>query len=195
MIVLGEIRRISIKVTVALVVCAIAAILILLYFSFPDYRDQLKFTAAVIAGSSALYSAYYIAAGIKTNIKRDSISKGLDLIKRVDEINLTQIRRFVEQEYDKTKPDEFNRKIRENDELFHSIRKLLGNLEDIAIAIQLGVADEETVKRSLGTIVEIASTRFEHFIKAERLQYGDTEIYCEFERLSVAWRHKKMLAK
>lgn len=149
----------------------------------------------IFGGIAAIYSAYYVGARLREEVRRASVEKAVDLSKSFDDINMAEIRAFIEKEYLKTTPEEFDNKIRENFELSRNVVKLLSAIEDISVAIQQGLADEKTLHMAISFLVERSFSCFNHFIEAERIKYDDNRIYNETEILAIAWKNGKWVYK
>ena len=85
----GEIR-IKINLTIAVLSIAIGGGLIVLYTLYPAQKDFLVFCAAVIAGVTGIYSAFYVGQTLRTQIERDKLHRSFELTGEYTSIDFTK---------------------------------------------------------------------------------------------------------
>lgn len=190
---IGIIRSFRINITIALLLFLIGIIVILIFIFVPQWNKELIFGGSVIVAFCALYSAYYIAYGLKENIRLDSINRALEFAKRFDDARSLRLRNLMLKERQNLAPDELVKKIEDDEELHISLRQILALFEDSSIAIQMGIVDERTLYLSIVTLVTNFFECFEEFIKKSREQFNDKTIYREFEVLYRNWKINKSI--
>lgn len=190
---IGLLTSVTLRITVSLFLIILGIAFTALFWFYPDIRDELKFTAAIVGGLSGLYSAYYVGFSIRLNHRHNSVLRALEIAAKLDTVEKIRINTFLENEYKNVTPEQLSSKIREDLELVSAIRKLLNIFEDASIAVQKEVVDEETLFKSLATLVIMFRDKFKLFIESEREEYEDDRQYRELEALANAWIQEKSL--
>ena len=190
---IGLLTSVTLRITVSLFLIILGIAFTALFWFYPDIRDELKFTAAIVGGLSGLYSAYYVGFSIRLNHRHNSVLRALEIAAKLDTVEKIRINTFLENEYKNVTPEQLSSKIREDLELVSAIRKLLNIFEDASIAVQKEVVDEETLLKSLATLVIMFRDKFKLFIESEREEYEDDRQYRELEALANAWIQEKSL--
>lgn len=204
---------INVKIRIALIICAAVVLLVVLYFIFTGFRNELSFITAVIGGAAIVHSAYYVGITAQTAAKqleitaeiateqRNSIAvltkkhKALDFIRDAQTHEMVTLRRLIEEKVD-TKiegVDELYDKIRSDIKLLSAIGTCFGFWEDMSIAIQNDAVDEKIIYDSLSFILPYHFRKLGFFIEKERNFYEDDTLYVEMEKLVHAWSQKQSL--
>lgn len=165
------------------------------FFKYSSIRTELTFITAILGGLAFLHSKYYIAKSLKVAIERDKLSWSFNIAKELGNIDVVKIRTFLEKKITSTDipPSEFYNKIVSDIDVHSSTKMLLGLFEDSSVAVQSGLADEESLFRSLGYLVPWAFRSFSLYIEQVRKETGDDRIYCELEKLHDSWKNKTSL--
>jgi len=181
--------KLPVKITWALVLAVAVVVVIYLYYAASARRDDLKFAISVIGGAAALYGAYYGGASLRRTARVSSATAALAITKELNSIDMAKIRTLIDRELKNTKlsPHEIYERIMGDDALLSALTTYLGVLEDASIAIQFDAAHEEILHRSFSFLVPWTMDGLRHYIEEERRRNGDQTLYCELERLSVAW--------
>jgi len=58
-----------------------------LLVSDQQYKEDIKFAAAVIGGAAAIYTAYHAWATLRSNIKRDKQRRSFEIIDSFNELD------------------------------------------------------------------------------------------------------------
>ena len=145
---------VPVRITIAVVVSAVAIALILLYRYNTEatVQEQLEFCAAVLGGAAVVYAGYYAGASLQVSVKQSRKDKAFEILHGFNEVDMAKTRRLVEKKLkDRSSitPDELYQRIMGDDELLGAITVLLGWFEDISIAVQEDHADEKVLYRSL----------------------------------------------
>jgi len=78
-------------------------------------------------------------------------------------------------------------KINEDGTFRSNVTDLLNFFEEMAIAINMGVADEDTLKRSFRGLLHLYCMALEDFIKQRRSKFNNPRIFLEIENLYTRW--------
>jgi hypothetical protein len=166
-------------------------ILSFLYVWLPDPHDRetIRFVAILIGGGSAIYSAYYSGAGLRSRIAQEKVTHAQEFIDSVYDVGLTEFRIKLGKDFDSNKipPEEQYSKISENDETVAAVRISFNLFESLSIAIQHGYADEIIAQKALGFIICNMFRQFTPYIETVRTRNNNSQIYCEVEKLYNAW--------
>ncbi|MHC4445710.1 MAG: DUF4760 domain-containing protein [Planctomycetota bacterium] len=190
---IGVLGRISVKITIAIVIAAIALLVILLHIFLPDARKELEFATAVVGGATAIYAGYYTATSIRINSERQKKRSSFDALAPLNNIDMANLRILIEREVmpKDISPEDLYKKITNDPKLLTSVTSLLGLFEDISIGIQKDYFDEEVLFYSLSFMVPWYFDGLRHFVDQERKQ--GKHLYCEVEKLATAWKSDKSL--
>ena len=194
---IGVLSRINffINISVAFAIVILVLVLSALYVAFPDQRESIKFIAILIGGGSAIYSAYYSGAGLRSRIAQEKVTHSQEFINSVYDVNLTKFRIKLGKDFDSKKipPEQQYAKISENDETVAAVRISFNLFESLSIAIQHGYADEIIAHKALGFIICSMFRQFSPYIETVRSKNNNNLIYCEVEKLASAWSSGKYL--
>jgi len=210
-----KIGTLIVKIQVAILICVLAAVLILLYLILPRFRTELSFVTAVIGASAVVCSAYYAALAVRMAVKQLETTitiaskemagaaeltkkqKSCDLLRDLHTEHMVKLRRFIERELDVEHKgnEELYNDIRadENMDLLIALGTCFGFWEDISIGIQNEAMDEKILYDSLSFILPNHFQKLRFFINGERSFYKDGTIYIEMQKLALAWSQQKSL--
>jgi len=92
----------------------------------------LVFSAGIIGGAAAIYSAYFAAQTLKINLQRDKYKRSLELTKQLNGIELTKVRTLVID--DLSNPDipksQIHNKVISDKDVHDAVRIVLNHFED-----------------------------------------------------------------
>lgn len=192
---LGE-SRVSFKVTVALVILALSAALITVYFVFPLFRSHLVFIAAVIGGAGAIYGGYYTGLTVKQLRHQELKNRSFELVRRLDDIATISQRKRLESEIKVggSSDQHVYSTIQGDKELLGIATMLLNYFEDLAIAVQEDFVDERIMFRSLRWIACSTNERLGPYVRELRRMQSTPTFYIQFDRLVKRWSEAKALS-
>ena len=192
----GILGRISLRMSVA-VATGVASLCVMVAFVFlPDKRDIIVFAAALIGGAATVYSAFYAAATLRIQVRRDKQARAFEMIGALNEHQVTRLRVFIEKNIDDKHLTAIGLydKIVEDAECLSIISAVLGVYEDMAVAVQEHFVDEHVLHRSVAFLIPWTFARLRPYIEQERVRKGDTRLYIELERLAESWKNGKYLS-
>lgn len=192
---IGTVGRFSINVTVAGLVTICTTAVVVACILLPHLRNEIAFVAAAVGAGAGIYSAYYLGAALHLRLRRDSLASTFELLKRLDDLQMTRVRVLIENNLvNKTlSPQEVYERIRTDPDIHSQVVLILGLFEDTSIAIQTGFVDEESVYLSLAWLIPFTYQSLRPYIIEERRLHQANILYCELERLANAWSAKKLL--
>jgi hypothetical protein len=187
--------RVPVKITWAVVLGLASAAVLLVSFKLPERREEIKFAISVLAGAAVLYSAYYAGTTLRRSSRMARITAAFGILKELNSIDMAKIRTLIDKELKdmRLSPQQVYERIMNDEALLTALTAYLGILEDAAIAIDAEYADEEILYRSISFLVPWTFEGLRHYIDEERSRSKDTTLYCELERLSVAWSSGRSL--
>jgi hypothetical protein len=185
---LGKIQ-ITINVTIALLVIVTGGALVTLYILYPTQKDLLVFCAAVLAGMSAIYSAFHVGQSLRMQIARDRMHRSFELMGQFTSIDFTKLRHFIAANvnYKQMAPEEIYKKITEQGPLEQAVLSALNWFEGVSIAVQKDYVEEDTLYSSLAYVIPFYFQALKPFIDQERKHRFDNLLYIELEKLVNAW--------
>lgn len=191
----GVFAQVSFKLSVALILGCIGLVLGIVYWTLPNIRTELTFIAAILGGLAVLHTTYYMAEALKVNTYRDKLAWSFNITKELNQKGVIDIRMFLEKKIanQNIPPADFYNKIISDTEIHASTKMLLGLFEDASIAVQNGLADEESLYKSLAFLVPWAAQNFHPYIQQVRKNNNDNSIYRELDKLADAWKNNSSL--
>jgi len=186
---IGILIRWSAKLTVATILILIGFIVCSLYLKFPQYRDELKFITATIAGLAAIYSAYYIGANIRQKFENEKIGNSFKLIDIFNGSELIKNRTKIQQLVDsKSLPAaDISETVKSDPDLQVAVKSTLNLFESTSIAIQHGYADEKILFEGLCVYLPWLVNNMAPYISDLSAIYDDERIFCESIKLAGSW--------
>jgi uncharacterized protein DUF4760 len=167
----------------------IGMVFVAAYYFFPTHREGIKFVGTALAASITIYTAYHVGISYEESLirrRQESAYNFLELLNTADSVAVRDLLSSVadsaaahKAQYDKIVADASVRQ---------KVMQILGIFEDIAIAIETGYADEETLFRSIQQMVPRFYDGFYGYISELRRVHGRDAYYSEFEKLRVAWK-------
>lgn len=186
--IVGAIRTV-VSILVAIALLILAAVAIWLFMTKPTDRETLKFAAATIGGSMAIFGAFFAFISASAGAAQTRRARSLEIIDQLNKLEMVEER--FQLESDLTKVGDIYGHVTA-DPLKHArLTHLLGMFEDIAQAINLNVADERVLYDSLDFILPTAFKQYQSFIMAERNACGDPRLYKHLEDVVNAWNSQK----
>lgn len=117
-----------------------------------------------------------------------------DMLRTLDEPNRVDTRIEIRRKFHSISKDlpAIKKKLTEEPDLETKVTKMLGSLEDLAVAARLGHADETILYASFGGVVVKYHAMFALHIEDERESSKMVPpVYCEVEALAKAWASGK----
>lgn len=186
----GELLRLNLSVPLWFVLGLGVLALLIGYLLAPSYRDQIKFTASLIAAGAAIYSAYYIGAALRLQVARDRQRSSFEILSLLNRPEFVEVRNFLEHEvegHENVSAAELFKKIEEDNKLDNAVTVVTGILEDMSIAIQNDYVDEDILFASLGAIVRRNWSGLRGWVEQIRLKRHAPGIGIELQKLATSW--------
>jgi hypothetical protein len=193
----GEILRINVSIPLWVGLTLGVVALLGTYLFKPDYRDHIKFAAALLGGAAAIYSAYYIGAALHLQVNRQRQQGSFDVLSLLNRPEFAKVRNFVETEVDghaALSATQLYEKVAGNKELDDAVTIVLGILEDASIAIQYDFIDENILCDSLDYIVKRSFHALRGYIEQLRRQRNEPLYFVELAKLCTSWDSGRRLA-
>ena len=186
----GILAEFSMRLTIAMVIVIAGCVLMGLYIYYPNQQEDIKFAGILVAGLATVYSAFYVGSRLRHQARTRAIGLSLEFMDSLHTYELTKLRVAFEEEFDSDSisPAELYAKISSDTDTHATVRFMLNRFEAIAIAIQRGVADEETLYMSLSFLVPFWMKKYQPFIEETRRRLEDPFLYICAERLASSWK-------
>lgn len=187
---LGTPAAARVRLTVGIPIGLLALCLVAAFALIPSGRTELTFFAAVIAGAAGVYSAYYGAANLRSQVELGKKRHALEFIQHWPTEQRARERRLLRE---RLKPDampktELVRVIRQHDDLESAARTHLNFIQAIAIAVRREMVDEITVFEYFHLMVRDTVDLLNAYISAEQDDTGHAEIWEPVEWLDRRWQ-------
>lgn len=178
------------------------------FFIWPAYQPTIIFGASSLGGLGALAGAFYLARQLVLTTQQQKVA--MQQIKTEQEAAIKQKRleialRYLERwnnpqfhhvkiaagkvlEIKEKKGEEAVTALLYEDATFRSnVTDILNFFEEIALAIDLEVVDEDTLKRAYSGLVHLYFMALQNFIEKRRNQFTNPLISIEVENLHKRW--------
>ena len=211
----------TVKLRLAAVIVVACAAAVGVYLAGPKmfgvsdlvaWRENAKFILAVTGGGVALDSAWYASLSYRSAIylaeerRTDEIARDTQRLKRERQVTSFQIinalngldkvnvRRLVEDIKEKhLSKEQVYEEVTANTDLWKGVISILGEFEDLAIAVRMGYADERVLYDSLKYIAAQITDKLAGYIDVLRERRRDRELYVEIIELVRCWRAGRSL--
>ena len=193
----GDILRINVTLSLGSLLVVGVLVILVTYFCAPSQRDHVKFVTALLAGAAAIYSAYYVGAGLRLQVNRQQQQASFELLSLLNRPEFARVRNFVETEveaHEELSATELYDKILKNNELDNAVTIVLGILEDASIAIQNDFVDENILYSSLDDIVKRTFHALRGYIEQLRKHRAEPLYFVELAKLCSSWDSAKRLS-
>ena len=194
---IGQILQFNVAIPFWLILAMGVGVAIAIYFVAPKYREDVKFITVVIGGATAIYSAYYVGAGLRLNIERQKQEASFEILSLLNRPEFVEVRQFLGKEvegHEKLSESDLYDKITSNTKLENAVSIVLGILEDASIAIQYEYVSETVLYTSISDLVRRNFRGLRGYINQARKQKSVPSAYLEVERLHNAWTRAQRLS-
>ena len=193
----GDVVKLNVVVTFALLLAIAVIVLTWIFAAKPSWQPAMKFLGAATGVAAGILSAYYIGSGLKVTIEQrdqslldEKISRAFKFARSWNDPNLTDLRakwRAVLDEVDGKTGDEVCHIL--TDHAKRTVATDVLNLfEELAYAARSGVADIETLRNVLRSIVERYFSAMEPWITRHRRDKHQPTAFEHLEWLRNEWK-------
>jgi hypothetical protein len=193
----GELLRLNVRIPLWFVLTVGVVSVFVAYFCAAAYRDQIKFTAALLAAAAAIYSAYYVGAALRMQVSRDRQKASFEILSLLNRPEFVDVRNFLEKEvegHDSISAEALYTKIENNEKLDNAVTVVIGILEDMAVALQHDYVDEDILHESLVAIVRRNWSGLRGWVEQIRKKRNEPEIAIELQKLAASWDSGRRLS-
>jgi hypothetical protein len=182
-----EVEQTRVATVGAVLALAVAGV-VAAYDYLPGNRQDLIFFVAVVASSAALYAAYFAGAALHATLEHQRQRLSIELDRDLHELDLTRLRSFLDEvELNESGQQQAYERILANDDLHAITRTMLNRFENIAVAIQVGAADELTLYFMIKSMVKFYYGHLHGYILHLRKAGDQPTAYVEVQKLARAW--------
>jgi hypothetical protein len=190
--------KVNIKVrymTLLIGFLATVAVTIWAFFASSSHepKDIVPVTAAGIAATALVYAAMSLHANQILNeqkLLQEKKQLSLNLIgewHRPDMAKLTILGAALRKEIKDLRPKEVMDILTNDQEKQMAVVSMLNYMEKMAISVDVGVADEETLREFFGSIVRLNYHALKGFIEHRRTELSDATVFIKYENLARRW--------
>jgi len=187
----------TVSITVGVLSTLLAGGLIFAFWMWPTQRPLIAFTAACIGGAAAVTAATYAGRSLALSAQQQrehlESSKRLGALKFVERWNnpgmhhVKLTARDVVREKRKTPELDLEKELEDRTKSAN-VADVLNFFEEMAIAIQLGLIDEGTVRQFFRGIVVTYYDAFGGWIEKRRSERSNPRFFKEYEWLWKQWK-------
>jgi hypothetical protein len=159
-------------------------------------KDIVPVAAAGIAATALVYSAMSLHANQILNERKLLQEKkllSLNLISewhKPDMVKLTIVGAALRKQIKDIQPKEVIEVLANDKEKQTAVVSMLNYMEKLAISVNVGVADEETLREFFDSIVRLYYHALRGFIEYKRMDLSDANVFIRFEDLAKRWSSK-----
>ncbi len=168
-----------------------------LYVWFKPARDELRFAVGAFATAGGIAAAYYIGNGLRIAAETERLSRTFSYPARFGAPDWTESRnalgRVLSKCLGKHETERLNilqEAIEDDENLSRHIVGVLNLLEELALAINLGLVDEAILERFYRTTVLRTYGLLAPWIRDRRDEHDAPRIWRELETLYGTWLKK-----
>jgi hypothetical protein len=174
---------------------ATIAVTIWAYFTSSTHepKDIVPVTVAGIAATALVYSAMSLHANQILNERKLLQEKkllSLSLISewhKPDMVHLTIVGAVLRKQIKDLQPKEVIEVLANDKEKQTAVVSMLNYMEKLAISVNVGVADEETLREFFDSIIRLYYHALKGFIEYKRIDLSDANVFIRFEDLAKRW--------
>lgn len=190
--------KFNITITISIALTIAVAILTYLYVTRPSWHSALEFSGAAVGVAAGMLSAYYIGRGLKitieqrdTALKDEKISRAFVYLQRWNEPSFaavrSQWRELVDEIEGKSDP-EICAILKISHPKRTTTADVLNFFEEVSYAARSGVADVETLRFLLRSVVERYFSAIWPWVEHRRTTRHQPTLYEHFEWLREQWK-------
>jgi hypothetical protein len=180
-----------VPLTVGLAVSIVGTVLIAAFILLPPpWHERLKFIAAVVAGGSTVYAAFYAGTAVRVNVARDMLQRAFDVLAAQNTPDFVKTFQYLESHAKQTPPAasiDWAAATREDPQLEQSLRLVLASFEDMSHAIREGQIDERTIYLSNCQIMPMALGLLRPYVNQVREQRKTLGYMAALEAICDSW--------
>ena len=178
---------------------ATVAVTIWAFFASSSHepKDIVPVTAAGITATALVYAAMSLHANQILNERKllqEKKQLSLNLIgewHKPDMAKLTIVGAAVRKEVKDLHPKEVVDILTNDKEKQMAVVSMLNYMEKMAISVDVGVADEETLREFFDSIVRLNYHALRGFIEYRRTELSDASVFIKYEGLAKRWGSKR----
>ncbi|MDE0332849.1 MAG: DUF4760 domain-containing protein [Nitrospinae bacterium] len=182
-------------VHIGLVAIIFVGVIVGVYFFLPAHKELATFIAIAVGAASAIVSAFYIAQSVYANVESEQMTRTMSLTSEWNTASFFDSKKAVIGLIKPiaAKPREerlkiIQEEIKDNEILELNITNVLNYLEDLAVLVDKGFVDEETIRELFQTNGLRYYDVFEPWIADLRNRRGN-RLYQGLENLCRKWNN------
>jgi hypothetical protein len=187
-------KTISFKfsLTLGLILFFFIFILIIAFVIFPEYKNILIFSSALLGAGGTIYSALTIAQNIKLTNLKDALKHSFDISLKIISEDLMESREFLNKHImeGKIPNSEIPKFIMEEKSREQKVILILNYFEGVATSIKYGMAEEKYLYDFLQYFLIVLYERTKPYIEQKRILSNYPDGFIELENLYNSWRNK-----
>lgn len=195
----GEIMKLEVPVTASILLFIAIVLLTFLYIKEATWRPGIKFFGASAGIAAGVLSAFYVGRGLKITIEQrdrlladDAISRAFVFVQRWNDPNFASLRsdwRELLDEIEGKTGTEICSTLKGNHKKRTTVADVLNFFEEMSYAAKSGVANEETLRLLLPSVVERYFSAIWPWVERLRTDRHQPTLYEHFEWLRNKWKN------
>jgi hypothetical protein len=184
---------------------AAAVVAILLYIVYNGARDELRFAIGALATAGGIAAAYYIGSGLRASAEADRMTRELKAESDRMTRTLTYPLRFGSPEWipikrkvgnllkscmnkhESQRLQTISEAVKADPDLDGCLVAVLNFLEELAMAVNLGLVDENILDRYFRTTVLRTFGTVSPWVRNRRDEHEAQRVWQELEQLHAIW--------
>lgn len=172
----------------------VSVVFIIVYAEYDQTRQVLRFATLALAAAGGVISAIYIGRGLRQTAESQKIDRTLIFALRWSDpqfFNARRAARDVIQPIMNKSPEDLlaalRKSVAEDPEREHNLTDVLNFLEQLAVAINKEIVDEETLRELYHTVIVRYYSTLEPWINEMR-RLRSPRLYQDLEALYDRWK-------
>jgi len=158
------------------------------------WDKRFTFVAVAVASAAAIWAINDTSQNVRDNTEQARIAASFNFMQRLDDRGIVKFADYrLEAMRSNLDVNAFNKKLVSDPKMVQTVDSLLGNFEDMSVAIKSRYLDERVLYYELRNITLWSSTNLAIHVREVR-QLRGTNYLDEFDDLVEAWGSRKSLA-
>lgn len=197
----GELVIIKFPIGISVALTILVLLSGIIFWCYPKFRDELTFFGIAFGMAGGVIAAYYIGQTLKITVQQrdeqldaDRINTAFSYIHRWNAAPFDDRHKFRALMYEvkSMPPKEVTAHVEGDHEAKSVVTDVMNFFEEMSLAINEGLADDETARKFFNNMLEYYYQRFADWIHMLRTDGGGSprpSVYIQLENVIGRWRH------
>jgi hypothetical protein len=198
----GELVEVKFPVGISLILFLIVCLGGLIFWYYPKFRDELTFFGVAFGMAGGVVAAYYIGQTLRVTVKQrdeqleaERVNKAFSYIHRWNAAPFEERKQFraLMNDIKPLSPAEIAKRLDDVHAARAIVVDVMNFFEEMSIAINEGLADEETLLKFFRDMLEWYYQRFSDWIQRLRTDGGGRprpRVYIQLEAVAKRWQER-----